>query len=69
MTYEGSWQEHELNWLSSLLRATIKKNLRTCEECLPHIKFAYNRVVLNVAQLSPFEIDYGFNFFRFVTIN
>ena len=31
--------------LSTLLRAIIKKNIKTWEECLPHIEFAYNRAV------------------------
>lgn len=28
--------------LSNLLRALIKKNFKTWEECLPYVKFAYN---------------------------
>ena len=47
--------------LSTLLRVVIKKNLRTWEECLPHVEFAYNRVVHSTTQMSPFEIVYGFN--------
>ena len=42
--------------LSTLLRAIIKKNLRTWEECLPHVEFTYNRVVHSTTQMSPFEI-------------
>jgi transposase InsO family protein len=29
--------------LSTMLRAVLKKNIKMWEECLPHIKFAYNR--------------------------
>ena len=32
--------------LSTLLHAMIQKNLKTWEECLPHIKCAYNMSVL-----------------------
>jgi hypothetical protein len=46
--------------LSQLLRAMIKKNLREWEECLPHVEFAYNRVVHTTTQLCPFEVVYGF---------
>ncbi|KAH9698112.1 Endonuclease [Citrus sinensis] len=31
------------------------------EECLPHVEFAYNRIVYSVTKFSPFEIVYGFN--------
>ena len=47
--------------LSTLLRAVIKKNIKTWEKCLPQVEFAYNRVVHSTTQLSPFEIVYGFN--------
>ncbi|KAG8483069.1 hypothetical protein CXB51_021931 [Gossypium anomalum] len=47
--------------LSTLLRALVQKNLKTWEECLPHIKFAYNRSVHSVTKFSPFETIYGFN--------
>ena len=47
--------------LSSLLRVVIKKNIKTWEECLPHVEFAYNRVVHNTIQHSPFEIVYELN--------
>jgi hypothetical protein len=46
--------------LSMLLRTMIKKNLKEWEECLPHVEFAYNRVVYSTTQLCPFEIVYGF---------
>nr|XP_012466476.1 unnamed protein product [Gossypium raimondii] len=47
--------------LSTLLRAIIRKNLKTWEECLPHIEFAYNRSVHSATKFSPFEVVYGFN--------
>ena len=47
--------------LSTLLRAIIKKNIKTWEECLPHVEFAYNRSVHSATKHSPFEIVYGFN--------
>lgn len=47
--------------LSMLLRMMIKKNLKEWEDCLPHVEFAYNRVVHSTTQLSPFEVVYGFN--------
>ena len=47
--------------LSTLLRAVIKKNIKTWEKCLPQVEFSYNRVVHSTTQLSPFEIVYGFN--------
>jgi len=47
--------------LSSLLRAVIKKNIKTWEECLPHVEFAYNRDVHSTTKHSPFEVVYGFN--------
>jgi hypothetical protein len=47
--------------LSSLLCAIIKKNLKTWEDCLPHVEFAYNRSIYSATKFSPFEIVYGFN--------
>lgn len=47
--------------LTTLLRAVIKKNLKTWEECIPFIEFAYNRVVHSSTSFSPFEVVYGFN--------
>ena len=47
--------------LSQLLRAVIKKNLKSWEECLPFVEFAYNRIVHSTTTFSPFKIVYGFN--------
>ena len=47
--------------LTTLLRATIQKNLRQWEKCLPHVEFAYNRTVHSTTSYSPFEVVYGFN--------
>ncbi|KAK0595339.1 hypothetical protein LWI29_005754 [Acer saccharum] len=47
--------------LSALLRAIIQKNLKTWEDCLPHVEFAYNRSMHSTTHFSPFEIVYGFN--------
>jgi len=47
--------------LSPLLRAIIQKNLKSWEECLPFVEFAYNRTVHSTTGFSPFEIVYGFN--------
>ncbi|XP_052181971.1 uncharacterized protein LOC127794765 [Diospyros lotus] len=47
--------------LSTLLHAIIQKNLKTWEECLPHVEFAYNRSVHSATKFSPFEVVYGFN--------
>ena len=47
--------------LSTLLRAIIKKNLKTWEECLPHVEFAYNRAIYSSTLFSPLQIVYGLN--------
>nr|KYP49453.1 Transposon Ty3-G Gag-Pol polyprotein [Cajanus cajan] len=39
----------------------IKGNKKTWDDCLPHIEFAYNRVVHKTTNLSPFEVVYSFN--------
>ncbi|KAA3457133.1 Transposon Ty3-I Gag-Pol polyprotein [Gossypium australe] len=47
--------------LSTFLRALVRKNLKTWEECLPHIKFSYNHSVHLGSKFSPFETVYDFN--------
>uniref|UniRef100_A0A1J3E356 Transposon Ty3-I Gag-Pol polyprotein n=1 Tax=Noccaea caerulescens TaxID=107243 RepID=A0A1J3E356_NOCCA len=47
--------------LGTLLRAVIKKNLKTWEDCLPHVEFAYNHAVHSATLFSPFQLVYGFN--------
>ena len=47
--------------LSTLLRAIIKKNIKTWEDCLPHVEFAYNRSMHSATKLTPFQVVYGFN--------
>ena len=47
--------------LGTLLRAFIKNNLKSWEECLPHDEFAYNHAMHYASKFSPFEILYGFN--------
>jgi hypothetical protein len=47
--------------LSTMLQAVLKKILKMWEECLPHVEFAYNRVVHPTTKVSPFEVVYGFN--------
>ena len=43
-----------------MLRTVLRKNLKTWEACLPHVEFAYNRVVHSTTNCSPFEVVYGF---------
>ena len=47
--------------LSPLLRCLVGKNLKAWEECLPHAKFAYNRIVNSTTSYFLFEVVYGFN--------
>nr|KYP34891.1 Transposon Ty3-I Gag-Pol polyprotein [Cajanus cajan] len=47
--------------LSTMLRAVLKGNHKSWDEYLPHIEFAYNRVVHKTTKISPFEVVYGFN--------
>jgi hypothetical protein len=47
--------------LSQLLRAVIQKNLKSWEECLTFVEFAYNRTVHSTTCFSPFENVYGLN--------
>jgi hypothetical protein len=47
--------------LSTLLRTLVKSNIKSWEECLPHVEFAYNHAKHSATLFSPFEIVYGFN--------
>ncbi|RDY06561.1 hypothetical protein CR513_09438, partial [Mucuna pruriens] len=47
--------------LATLLRAIIQKNLKYWEKYLPHVEFAYNRIVNSTSSYFPFEVVYGFN--------
>lgn len=47
--------------LGSLLRVITGRNLKTWENCLSMIEFAYNRCIHISKGFSPFEIVYGFN--------
>jgi hypothetical protein len=47
--------------LTQFLRTVVHKNLKTWEDCLPFIEFAYNRAMHSTTSYSPFEIVYGFN--------
>jgi hypothetical protein len=46
--------------LSTILWVVLKSNLKLCEECLPHIEFAYNKSVHSTTKVSPFQVVYGF---------
>jgi hypothetical protein len=62
LSSSNGWSNKVVNrTLSSLLRAIIKKNLKTWEDCLPHVEFAYTRSIHSATKFSPFEIVYGFN--------
>ena len=39
----------------------MKRNHKSWDEYLPHIEFAYNRVVHKTTKISPFEVMSGFN--------
>ena len=44
-----------------MLRAVISQNIKSWEECLPHVEFAYNRTIHSTTKFLPFEIVYGLN--------
>ncbi|RDY14127.1 hypothetical protein CR513_00851, partial [Mucuna pruriens] len=39
----------------------VNRTLPILLQCLPHVEFAYNRVVHSTTNHSPFEVVYGFN--------
>jgi hypothetical protein len=43
------------------LRAVLNTNLKLWEEYLPHVEFAYNRVVHSTTKFSSFQVVCGFN--------
>ncbi|MDD0148737.1 hypothetical protein PSY31_23940, partial [Shigella flexneri] len=47
--------------LGTLLRATVKRHLKSWEDCIPFVEFAYNRTMHSSTSFSPFEVAYGFN--------
>nr|KYP42079.1 Transposon Ty3-I Gag-Pol polyprotein [Cajanus cajan] len=47
--------------LGTMLRAILKGNKKSWDDYLPHVEFAYNKVVHKTTNMSPFEIVYGFN--------
>ena len=47
--------------LGQMLRCLISGNPRVWANLLPHIEFAYNRVVNSTTSHTPFEVVYGFN--------
>lgn len=47
--------------LSTLLQSLISKNLKSWDEVLAIVEFAYNQSVHQVTKLTPFKIIYGFN--------
>ncbi|KAL4340187.1 hypothetical protein GQ457_08G031790 [Hibiscus cannabinus] len=47
--------------LSTLLHSLMKKNIKTLDDCLPHVEFAYNHAVNSATNMSPFEVVYGYN--------
>ena len=47
--------------LRTLLHTVVGKNLKTQEDCLPFIEFAYTRTIHSSIGFSPFEIVYDFN--------
>nr|KYP33389.1 Transposon Ty3-I Gag-Pol polyprotein [Cajanus cajan] len=59
---QTDWQTKVVNRsLSTMLRAVLKGNHKSWDEYLPHIEFAYNRVLHKTTKISPFEVVYGFN--------
>ncbi|RDX70546.1 hypothetical protein CR513_50202, partial [Mucuna pruriens] len=53
--------DRDSKFLSHFWRTLWRKSLRSREEWLPYIEFAYNEVVSTTTSQSPFELVYGFN--------
>ena len=47
--------------LGALLTAIISKNVKSWDECLRFVEFAYNRTIHTTTHCSSFEFVYGFN--------
>ena len=47
--------------LGSLLRAIISKSVKSSEDSLPFVEFAYNRAIHSTTHCYRFEVVYGFN--------
>ena len=47
--------------LGTSVHTVVGKNLKTWEDCLPFIEFAYNRAIHSSIGFPPFEIVYSFN--------
>ncbi|RDY08731.1 Retrovirus-related Pol polyprotein from transposon 17.6, partial [Mucuna pruriens] len=60
-TEMSSRQTKVVNCTLSTLLHDVIKNLKSWEECLPHVEFAYNRVVHSTTNHSSFQVLYGFN--------
>jgi hypothetical protein len=46
--------------LATMLRVVLKNNIKMWEDCLPHIGFAYNRLLHSTTKMCPFQIVYVF---------
>ena len=47
--------------LGALLTAIISKNIKSWDECLSFVKFAYNKAIHSTRHCSLFEVVYGFH--------
>ena len=54
--------------LTTMLRALIQKNIKSWEECLPFMEFAYNRTIHSFMGHSLFKIFYGFNPLTYINL-